>query len=218
MFNVNENIFDIFKSQLQHSWIPMDDLNKNRSHMGLSPSQFPKENHSVLVIGNYDPSSNTSEILTENGWENLLPELPVTIFDTCSVLLNSTTVMVIGGIQNGATSRNTFLFNTKVGEESWTEGPTLLTERSVHSCARIRSEFRVPNSNISSQFGIIVAGGSLNTSTEILDFGTVSLSLSLSLSLSSISPLCLSLSLSISPFITLSLSLSISPLSFTIHA
>ena len=124
----------------------MEELNENRSHTALSPSPFPNEIHSVLVIGGYDPSLNTSEILTENGWENLLPELPVTVFDTCSVLLNSTTVMVIGGSQNEVPSRKTFLLNTKVSrddssqnprnaegfgriEESWIEGPELMTER-----------------------------------------------------------------------------------------
>ena len=42
---------------------------------------------------------NTVEILTKNGWKTNVPVLPVKVDLHCMVQLNSTTVMLIGGIQ-----------------------------------------------------------------------------------------------------------------------
>jgi len=42
---------------------------------------------------------NTVEILTDNGWKADFPELPVKVDFHCMVLINSTTVMLIGGVQ-----------------------------------------------------------------------------------------------------------------------
>ena len=85
----------------------------------------------LLVTGGYDGSGsdlNSAEMLTEEGWESNIPSLPVTIFDHCMVTVNSTTVMAIGGVQNGQISGKTFYFT--LGEDSWTEGPELKNERS----------------------------------------------------------------------------------------
>ncbi len=57
----------------------------------------------LIVTGGYDGSGsslNSAEMLTEEGWENNIPSLPVTIDYHCMVTVNSTTVMVIGGYQN----------------------------------------------------------------------------------------------------------------------
>jgi len=64
--------------------------------------------------------------------------LPVSISHHCSVLVNSTTVLIIGGYQNDATSPNTYVFNAD--NEIWTEGPPLKHPRSWHSCGRIRKD------------------------------------------------------------------------------
>jgi hypothetical protein len=70
----------------------------------------------------------TTEVLTEKGWENLLPPLPVTIdFGHCSVLLNSSTVVIISGVQSGSVSPKTYSFRN--GIKGWTEGPTLIAAR-----------------------------------------------------------------------------------------
>jgi hypothetical protein len=70
---------------------------------------------------------NTTEILTENGWENLLPPLPVAPYGHCSVLFNSSTVLLIGGSQNGSKSSKTYMFYTE--NNGWTEGPSLIAPR-----------------------------------------------------------------------------------------
>jgi N-acetylneuraminic acid mutarotase len=84
------------------------------------------------------------------------------------VTVNSTTVMVIGGVQNGQRSEKTFYFT--FGEESWTEGPELKNKRGYHSCGKIRRYKE------SQEMSIIVAGGyaygSSLSSVEILDEGS----------------------------------------------
>jgi hypothetical protein len=114
-----------------------------------------------------DSDTNSAEMLTEEGWESNIPSLPVTIYYHCMVTVNSTTVMVIGGIQNGQWSGKTFFFT--IGEESWTEGPELQNKRYFHSCGKIR------RNKESQEMSIIVAGGwdgsSIVSSVEILDEG-----------------------------------------------
>ncbi len=93
----------------------------------------------LLVTGGYDESIsdlNSVEMLTEEGWESNIPSLSVTIAYHCMVTVNSTTVMAIGGRQNGQYSGKTFYFT--FGEESWTEGPEMKNKRRYHSCGKIR--------------------------------------------------------------------------------
>jgi N-acetylneuraminic acid mutarotase len=123
----------------------------------------------LLVTGGADDSDsylNSAEMLTEEGWESNIPSLPVTISYHCMVTVNSTTVMAIGGVQNGQRPEKTFYFT--FGEESWTEGPELKNKRGYHSCGKIRRYKE------SQEMSIIVAGGddgffSYLSSVEILD-------------------------------------------------
>jgi hypothetical protein len=87
------------------------------------------------------------------------------------VTVNSTTVMAIGGRQNGPYySGKTFYFT--FGEQSWTEGPELKNKRHYLSCGRIR------RNKESQEMSIIVVGGhaggssSRLSSVEILDEGS----------------------------------------------
>jgi hypothetical protein len=84
------------------------------------------------------------------------------------VTVNSTTVMVIGGVQNDQRSGKTFYFT--LGEESWTERPELKNKRGYHSCGKIR------RNKESQEMSIIVAGGGYDgsylSSVEILDEGS----------------------------------------------
>jgi hypothetical protein len=99
---------------------------ESRYGASACPSPFPRENHRFLVSGG--SRGNTTEILTENGWENLLPALPVEFNGHCSVLLNSSTVFLIGGVQSGSATAKTYLFN--IGNDGgWSEGPALITAR-----------------------------------------------------------------------------------------
>ncbi len=111
-------------SYQDNSWTLSNEMLQSRYQASSCPSPFPRENHRFLVSGG--SGLNSTEILTENGWENLLPPLPLEISYHCSVLLNSSTVFIIGGVQS-ANSPKTYLFST--GNNGWIEGPSLISSR-----------------------------------------------------------------------------------------
>jgi N-acetylneuraminic acid mutarotase len=150
-----------------NNWVSSASMNSVRVYAAAAQLTDGK----LLVTGGFDGRGytlNSAEILTEEGWESNIPSLPVTIYCHCMVTVNSTTVMVIGGIQNGQRSGKTFYFT--FGEESWTEGPQLKIKRSYHSSGKIR------RNKESQEMSIIVAGGydgsSTLSSVEILDEGS----------------------------------------------
>jgi hypothetical protein len=147
-----------------NEWVSSASMNSERVNAAAAQLQDGK----LLVTGGWNGSGfslNSAEMLTEEGWESNIPSLPVTIYAHCMVTVNSTTVMVIGGVQNSQYSGKTFYFT--FGEESWTEGPELKNKRKYHSCGKIR------RNKESQEMSIIVAGGyygsSSLSSVEILD-------------------------------------------------
>ncbi len=150
-----------------NKWVSSASMNSIRSSAAATQLKDGK----LLVTGGIDDSVllNSAEMLTEEGWESNIPSLPVNIYRHCMVTVNSTTVMAIGGVQNGQNSGKTFYFT--FGEESWTEGPELKNKRGYHSCGKIR------RNKESQEMSIIVAGGddggsSYLSSVEILDEGS----------------------------------------------
>ncbi len=148
-----------------NEWVSSASMNSVRFYAAAAQLQDGK----LLVTGGSDASYSylsSAEMLTEEGWESYIPSLPVTIYAHCMVTVNSTTVMVIGGVQNGQISGKTFYFT--FGEESWTEGPKLKIKRFGHSCGKIRRGKK------SQEMSIIVAGGyggSYLSSVEKMDEG-----------------------------------------------
>jgi hypothetical protein len=149
-----------------NEWVSSASMNSVRGCAAAAQLQDGK----LLVTGGHDGSAslNSSEMLTEEGWESNIPSLPVNIHRHCMVTVNSTTVMVISGWQNNRYSGKTFYFT--FGEESWTEGPVLKNKRVWHSCGKIK------RNKDSQEMSIIVAGGhdgfSTLSSVEILDEGS----------------------------------------------
>jgi hypothetical protein len=149
-----------------NDWVSSASMNSVRVRAAAAQLQDGK----LLVTGGFDGSGSSlksAEMLTEEGWESNIPSLPVTIQGHCMVTVNSATVMVIGGIQNGFSGK-TFYFT--FGEESWTEGPQLKNRRWYHSCGKIR------RNKDSQEMSIIAAGGydgsSILSSVEILHEGS----------------------------------------------
>jgi hypothetical protein len=68
----------------------------------------------VSGLGLNNEGLSTAEVLTEKGWKQMGPSLPVNILGHCMVHVNSTTVMVIGGIQNGTQNSNGIVTSTKL--------------------------------------------------------------------------------------------------------
>jgi hypothetical protein len=92
-----------------NEWVSSASMNSVRVYAAAAQLQDGK----LLVTGGFDGSGynlNTAEMLTEEGWESNIPSLPVTIAGHCIVTVNSTTVMVIAGDQNGYYSGKTFYF------------------------------------------------------------------------------------------------------------
>ena len=151
-------------------WIPFQDMVTKRRASAVTLSPYPNETHRLMLIGlatNYD-KDNTGEILTDDGWHQMSKPIPVSIYDHCMVLVNRTTVLVIGGTQNGIYySDRTFYFNTE--DEEWVEGPRLLKGRRTMGCGKLRSDESSP------QYSIVVTTGmsesSFVSSSEILDPG-----------------------------------------------
>ena len=147
-------------------WVSSNSMNEARA---ISPAA-QLGNGKVLVTGGFNGSSqlNGAEMLNEVGWENEVTALPFTVAFHCMVAINSTTLMLIGGLQNGLISGKTYYFNS-VGH-IWTEGPELNHNRIDPSCKRIRTDQR------NQKTSIIVAGGgdssSYISSVEILDEGS----------------------------------------------
>lgn len=163
-----------------NDWIASADLTTARVDASVAPSPYPSKSQKLFVTGGVtgrptgsgDSDLNTAEVLTENGWKTLEQTLPVPIYDHCSVTVNVSTLMVIGGVQNGVrpATTNTYYFNSNT--EMWTAGPQLKNFRRFgQSCGRIRA-----NSLRSQDLSIIVAGGydgePFLTSVEILDHGS----------------------------------------------
>ncbi len=149
-------------------WVSSASMNSVRVFAAAAQLQDGK----LLVTGGYDGSFsyfNSAEILTEEGWKSNIPSLTVKIYGHCMVTVNSTTVMAIGGRQNGPYYSGKTFYLT-FGEESWTEGPELKIKRRWHSCGKIR------RNKESQEMSIIVAGGyddsSYLSSVEILDEGS----------------------------------------------
>jgi hypothetical protein len=153
-----------------NEWVSSASMNSVRVEAAAAQLKDGK----LLVTGgedDFESDLNSAEMLTEEGWESNIPSLPVTIAFHCMVTVNATTattVMVIGGIQNGfQESGKTFYFT--FGEESWTEGPELKNKRFDHICGKIRRDKDIQ------ELSIIVAGGyddSYLSSVEILDEGS----------------------------------------------
>jgi hypothetical protein len=156
-----------------NEWVSSASMNSERYAAAAAQLKDGK----LIVTGGSDDSDgsysdlNSAELLTEEGWESNIPSLPVTINGHCMVTVNSTTVMVIGGYQNGKGYPGKSFYFT-FGDESWTEGPELKIKRVDHSCGKIR------RNKESQEMSIIVAGGwdswdgSYLSSVEILDEGS----------------------------------------------
>jgi N-acetylneuraminic acid mutarotase len=148
-------------------WIPSPNMMSAKAYAAVSVSPNRTTSTKLFVTGGLNSSSflNTIESLTPDGWKTLPPFLPVNIHMHCSVFVNSTTLMVIGGIQNEVYSPLTYYLNTD--SNFWVSGPTLNIERCQQGCGKIRKDRH------SSEFSIIVAGGSngLNwrSTVELLD-------------------------------------------------
>jgi hypothetical protein len=110
----------------------------------------------LWITGGYVQDLNyetkTTEFVQLNG-SSPGPDLPHKVGYHCLVSLNDSTVILIGGMQNGLylEDTNTFYYNND--NKTWTEGPSLINGRFWHSCALFKNPL---NGNAET---VIVTGG-----------------------------------------------------------
>ena len=92
------------------------------------------------------------------------PDLPFTIYSHSMVEVDSKTVFLIGGIQNGHASKETWIIDVTTKNYSIKSGPPLNVARISCSCGKIKLE---------GKYFLVVAGGhiegSYHDSIELLD-------------------------------------------------
>ncbi len=144
-----------------NDWKPSFLMSEEMVASAITTSPFLKEDFQLIISGGYyyNTSYNTTQVLTKEGWETTLPQLPFLASAHCMTQLNSTSVIAMLG-------QRTFILQNL--NDGWVEGPVLTYSRWGPSCARIRK-----NKN-SLEFNVIIVGGHNGTSmasTEILDEG-----------------------------------------------
>ncbi len=156
--------------KLDKTWQTSISLKTTVVYGAVAPSPFTNKSHHFILSGGHSQSNselNTVDILKETEWERLSSSLPTVMRHHCMVLVNSTTLITVGGY-NGSYLKDTYILNA-ARSSSWVPGPLLKYSRYVHSCSRIRK-----NANDLPEFIIIAAGGSGSGSTasvELLDEG-----------------------------------------------
>ena len=93
----------------------------------ITQSPFASNKSRILfMVGgqNGDGPLSSAEVLTSKGWESFQPSFPGTITVHCMQLINSTTVMVIGGRYNADYTDNTFYMSDS--SRQWVPGPSLM--------------------------------------------------------------------------------------------
>ena len=109
----------------------------------------------------------TSEFISTSGDGTVKEiDLPFTINFHCTTQLSSTKIIIIGGKQDGVTSRQTWIADITNGNVELESGPIMNNERQLMSCGRMTIE--------QGQTRIVVAGGkdvngATHDSVEILD-------------------------------------------------
>ncbi len=155
---------------LDKTWQSSHSLKTALAYGAIAPSPFTNKSHYFILSGGWSQSSsylNTVDAFKETEWERLPSHLPTVMHHHCMVLMNSTTIITVGG-HNGNYLKETYILNA-ARSPSWVLGPPLKYSRHVHSCSRIRK-----NANDLPEFSIIAAGGSGSGSTasvELLDEG-----------------------------------------------
>ena len=138
----------------------------NNTRVSFAMTKSPFQNNSLLVTGGeIFPTQNFDEVMVEGKWQVSPVSLPLPIKEHCMVLINSSTVIVLGGYFSDNLN-STYILNSEFPH--WIEGPQMQDPRAFHSCGL------VPSNALSTQLSIIVAGGTSGSmaSVEILDEGS----------------------------------------------
>ena len=163
-FNPHRNECKTFQNG---EWRSFESMTEARHDFAITKLPFDSK---LLLSGGHNGQNlalATAETLTKNGFDKALLKLPVEIRGHCMIVMNSSRLILLGGLQNGAFSVKTHILNTE--NLLWLEGPQLKSFRDKPGCGKISKDGR------GTEQSIIVAGGFYNkpvSSIEILDVGS----------------------------------------------
>ena len=102
---------------------------------------FPDQSNRLIMTGGFVSETDNDrrinvDSLTDRGWESFSPNLPFALTKHCMVVINSTSLLIIGG-HNGQTDiSNTYYFHS--WRQRWIQlGPYLAESRGLHCCSKI---------------------------------------------------------------------------------
>ena len=123
---------------LEISWQQLPSLNQPVNLAEFSPSPFANKHHQLILSGGYTGSESfaTVQVLSQEKWESL-PSLPKRLNGHCMLLMNSTTLMTVGGYSD-TFLENTYILDSLNPIQKWVTGPSLKEARYIHACGRIR--------------------------------------------------------------------------------
>ena len=124
--------------RLDSSWQSTPSMSQPNHYAQLSSSPFANKSHHLILSGGNTNIGNYSnvQVLTQEKWESL-PSLPNAFYGHCTLLINSSTLMTIGGY-NDSYIADTYYFHSLSLVQNWVSGPSLQTARYWHACGRIR--------------------------------------------------------------------------------
>ena len=95
-------------------------------------------NDTVFVLGGWTRSNDLASYETiSTDFVQTEGVLPFTWSNGGSTLINSTTILLAGGRQDGTRTAKTWFFNFET--EEWTQGPSMIEERYSFGCGLIKS-------------------------------------------------------------------------------
>merc|ERR1711860_406484 len=114
----------------QHQWMPFSNMTTARKFA----SATEVNNDETLIIGGYDENGNklnTTELISSSGSVKG-KDFPTTIWNHCTIKINSTHALVTGGRQDGSWSASTWFVDLTTTR--FTPGPEMTSRRSYHGC------------------------------------------------------------------------------------
>ena len=148
------------------AWRSFGSMNESRFNFAITKSPFGNDTKLFLSGGyNYQMLA-TAEVLTKDGFEKAPVQLPVSMDFHCMVMLNSTSIIVLGGREGSRYTVDTHILNTETMQ--WSDGPRLSSLRLAPNCARIAKSSHETEKSIIVAGGLYFDGSDLS-SVEILD-------------------------------------------------
>ena len=100
------------------SWRATFSMNENRTFfVGMVGSPYQNSSHKMFVLGG--GQSLNAEVLTGSGWEVIGPPIPSSFYLSCLIVLNETSIFLIGGGENNIFSNETYIFNSEMSRDQY---------------------------------------------------------------------------------------------------